>query len=335
MGSRTRNSTRSERPRARNADLQRQATPERVAAIAARLAELWPDAVVELDHKNAYHLLVATILAAQSTDKLINTVTPALFARYPDPTALAGADPAELEPMIFSTGFYRMKAKHLIGMARRIVEHHGGNVPDSMAVLIDLPGVARKTANVVLGSALGKNEGIVVDTHVSRLAPRLGLTTQTDPVKIEQDLMRLVPRDQWSIFAHRVIWHGRRVCHAKKPDCEHCALAPLCPSAGLAARPAANAARGTGTKQAPTRAQRAKAAELARAATAASTGKPTGTAKPTNARAGKAAGIAKATNANPGKPAGIGVVSNAKAGKTDSTKAGTTKAGKAARETRA
>ena len=292
MGSRTRNSTRDERPRARNVDLQRQATPERVAAIAARLAELWPDAVVELDHENAYHLLVATILAAQSTDKLINTVTPALFARYPDPTALAGADPAELEPMIFSTGFYRMKAKHLIGMARRIVEHHGGSVPDSMAGLIDLPGVARKTANVVLGSALGKNEGIVVDTHVSRLAPRLGLTSETDPVKIEQDLMRLVPRDQWSIFAHRVIWHGRRVCHAKKPDCEHCALAPLCPSAGLAAMPASNAATRTGAKQAPTRAQRAKAAKPKATnakATSAKAARPAGTGRSGNAKAGRAA----------------------------------------------
>jgi endonuclease-3 len=190
--------------------------------------------VVELDHRNAYQLLVATILAAQSTDKLINTVTPALFAKYPDPAALARADQGELEAMIFSTGFYRNKARHLIGMAQRIVERHGGEVPATMEQLVDLPGVARKTANVVLGSALGKNEGFVVDTHVSRLAPRLGLTKNTEPVKIEQDLMQLLPRDQWSIFAHRLIWHGRRVCHAKKPDCDHCTLAPLCPSAGLA-----------------------------------------------------------------------------------------------------
>ena len=189
--------------------------------------------MVELDHHSAYQLLVATILSAQSTDKLINTVTPALFAKYPDPTALARADQTELEAMIFSTGFYRMKARHLIGMAQRIVEHHGGKVPDTMAGLTDLPGVARKTANVVLGSALGKNEGIVVDTHVSRLAARLGLSGQSDPVKIEQDLMQLVPRDQWSIFAHRVIWHGRRVCHAKQPNCDQCTLAPLCPSAEL------------------------------------------------------------------------------------------------------
>ena len=239
-----------------------------MAEIATRLAEKWPDAVVELDHENAYQLLVATILAAQSTDKLINTVTPALFARYPGPAALAQANQTELESMIFSTGFYRMKAKHLIGMAQRIVENHGGEVPATMEELVELPGVARKTANVVLGSVLGKNEGIVVDTHVSRLAPRLGLTAQQDPGKIEEDLMRLVPRDQWSIFAHRVIWHGRRVCHAREPDCEHCTLAPLCPSAALAGKPAAApAGRGAkDTKPAPTRAQRAKEAQQAKEA---------------------------------------------------------------------
>jgi endonuclease III len=242
-----------------------------VATIAAQLAERWPDAVVELDHENAYQLLVATILAAQSTDKLINTVTPALFARYPDPAALAQANQVELEAMIFSTGFYRMKAKHLIGMAQRIVEKHGGEVPDTMEGLVDLPGVARKTANVVLGSALGKNEGFVVDTHVSRLAPRLGLTRHNDPIKIEQDLMRLVPRDQWSIFAHRLIWHGRRVCHAKSPDCEHCSLAPLCPSAAIAGAPVALPTKhhGQDNKPVPTRAQRAKAAKAAKAVKAA------------------------------------------------------------------
>jgi endonuclease-3 len=233
MGSRIRNSTRKKPPRARNGELNANVSPERVAALAAGLAEKWPDAVVELDHANAYQLLVATILSAQSTDKMINTLTPALFARYPDPAALAGANPAELEPMIFSSGFYRAKARNLIAMARRVVERCGGGVPDTMEGLVDLPGVARKTANVVLGSGFGKNEGVVVDTHVARLAPRLGLTAQTEPAKIEQDIMRVVPRDQWSIFAQRLIWHGRRVCHAKKPDCEHCSLAPLCPSAGL------------------------------------------------------------------------------------------------------
>jgi len=252
-----------------------------VAAIAARLAETWPDAVVELDHKNAYQLLVATILAAQSTDKLINTVTPALFARYPTPAALAEADPRALEAMIFSTGFYRMKAKHLIGMARRIVEAYGGEVPDTMERLVDLPGVARKTANVVLGSALGKNEGIVVDTHVSRLAARLGLTRHTDPAKIEEDLMRLVPRDQWSIFAHRLIWHGRRVCHARRPDCEHCVLAPLCPSAGLAAEPVAKPLNRAGQPLA-TRTQKAQKAQMPQVAQATKTAT-TQAAKPTKA----------------------------------------------------
>ena len=231
---------------------------QRTTEIAARLAEAWPDAVVELDFKNAYELTVATILAAQSTDKMINTVTPALFAKYPDPEALAKADPAEVEPMIFSTGFYRNKAKSIVGMARTVVERHGGKIPETMEALVELPGVARKTANVVLGSALGKNEGVVVDTHVSRLAPRLGLTEATDPVGIEDDLMKLVPQDQWSIFAHRLIWHGRRVCHAKKPDCEHCTLAPLCPSAGLPVE--RMAPRIHRDPEQPTRAQSAKAA---------------------------------------------------------------------------
>jgi endonuclease-3 len=316
MGSRTRNSTRKEPPRARNGELNATVSAERVAAIAAELAEKWPDAVVELDHQNAYQLLAATILAAQSTDKLINTVTPALFARYPDPTALAQADPAELEPMIFSSGFYRMKAKHLIAMAQRVVDRHGGQVPETMEGLTDLPGVARKTANVVLGSVFGKNEGVVVDTHVSRLAPRLGLTTHSDPVKIEQDLMRLVPRDQWSIFAHRLIWHGRRVCHAKKPDCEHCTLAPLCPSAGLGLP---TVARGDGVRIAErpgrgkplTRNQRAtiartKADNGARPATRANR---TSAVKPTNAA--KATSAAKPTSASPDKPTSAAKPTNA------------------------
>ena len=162
---------------------------------------------------------------------MINTITPALFAKYPDPAALARATPAEVEPLIFKSGFYRNKAKSLVGMAHAIVEHHGGQVPDTMEALVALPGVARKTANVVLGSALGKHVGVVVDTHVSRLANRLGLTRQTDPVKIEQDLMKALPQDQWTMFAHRLIWHGRRICHAKQPDCDHCLLAPRCPSA--------------------------------------------------------------------------------------------------------
>jgi endonuclease-3 len=241
-----------------------------VAAIGARLAELWPDAVVELDHRNAYELLVATILAAQSTDKLINTVTPGLFAKYPDAAALARADQAELEAMVHSTGFFRMKAKHLIEMARAVVERHGGQIPDTMEALCALPGVARKTANVVLGCALGKNEGFIVDTHVTRVAARLGLTKETDPVKIEPELMAQIPRDQWTHFANRLIWHGRRVCFAKQPDCDHCALAPLCPSFGMFREAAEAAAAAKPTAAKPT------------------TAKPT-TARPTTARPAKPA----------------------------------------------
>jgi endonuclease-3 len=202
-----------------------------VAKIAELLAQRWPDAVVELDHKDAYQLLVATILSAQSTDKLINTVTPGLFAKYPDANALAGADQLQLERQIHSTGFFRNKAKSLLGMARAVMERHGGQIPATMDELVELPGVARKTANVVLGEGMGINAGVVVDTHVTRLAARLGLSKQTDPVKIEQDLMALVPQDQWTKFGQRLIWHGRRVCFAKNPDCEHCILAPVCPSA--------------------------------------------------------------------------------------------------------
>jgi endonuclease-3 len=227
MGGRPRNST----PRQPT-----HASPTQAGSIATHLAEKWPDAVVELDHRDAYQLLVATILAAQSTDKLINTVTPALFAKYPDPSALAQADQAELEPMIFKTGFYRMKAKHLIGMAQAVVQRHAGIVPETMEELVALPGVARKTANVVLGNALGKHIGIVVDTHVTRLSARLGLTAQTDPVKIETELMALLPQEQWTSFGNRLIWHGRRVCHAKVPDCEHCGLSPICPSSTAGGR---------------------------------------------------------------------------------------------------
>jgi endonuclease-3 len=227
MGARPGNST----PKRASASAKRKLRPEDALAISRLLAEAWPDAVVELDHRTAYELLAATILAAQSTDKMINTITPALFAKYPDAAALAAAEPVEIEPLIFKSGFYRNKAKSLVGMARALVDRHGGQVPETMEELVALPGVARKTANVVLGSALGKNLGIVVDTHVARLTERLGLTSNTDPVKIEADLMALLPAEQWTDFAHRVIWHGRRVCHAKQPDCDHCLLAPRCPSA--------------------------------------------------------------------------------------------------------
>lgn len=209
------------------------------------LAEKWPDATVELDHRNAYELLVATILAAQSTDKMINTITPALFARYPDPAALALAEQTDVEQLIFKSGFYRMKAKHLIEMARAVVANHGGTIPDTMENLVALPGVARKTANVVLGCALGKNEGVIVDTHVIRVSNRLGITSQQEPAKIEQDLMAVVPRDEWTRFANRMIWHGRYICQAKTPLCDQCPLAPVCPSAMLfqVGKPAKTAAK--------------------------------------------------------------------------------------------
>jgi endonuclease-3 len=215
-------------------------SPDRAAALVPLLAARWPDATCELDHANAYQLLCATILAAQSTDRLVNTVTPALFARWPDARALAGADPDELETMIHATGFFRMKARSLLGMARAVVERHDGLVPRDLDALVALPGVGRKTANVVRGAVWGLADGVVVDTHVTRLSQRLGLTAHADPVKIEQDLMAALPREQWIPFANRLIWHGRRVCFAKKPDCEHCALAPRCPSAfGFDGKPAA------------------------------------------------------------------------------------------------
>jgi endonuclease-3 len=208
----------------------RPATVDQVTRIADLLDELYPHATVELDYQNPYQLLIATILAAQSSDRTVNQVTPGVFAKYPDAVALAAADPAELEAMIHSTGFFRMKARYLLGAARALVERHGGRVPDTMAELCALPGVARKTANVVLGCAFGKNEGLVVDLHVIRLADRLHLSAHADPTKIEEDLMRVVPRERWTSFAHGLIWHGRRVCKPQ-PECERCVLAPECPSA--------------------------------------------------------------------------------------------------------
>ena len=202
----------------------------RTAEIIRRLHLDHPDAHCALDHGNAYELLVATILSAQCTDERVNMVTPALFARYPDATSLAGAKQDELELMIKSTGFFRNKAKSLLGMANAVVERHGGEVPKTMDELHELPGVGRKTANVVLGNAFGIDEGIVVDTHVRRVSQRLGLTKQEDPEKIEQDLMALVPRDEWTDFSHLLIFHGRRVCHARKPKHDECSLCELCPT---------------------------------------------------------------------------------------------------------
>lgn len=205
-------------------------TPERAREIYGRLAEHYPDARCALDYHTPYQLLVATILSAQCTDKRVNMVTPALFKRYRTPGAMADADPAELESMIKSTGFFRNKTKSLLGMSRALVERHRGRVPDRLETLVTLPGVGRKTANVVLGNAFDKNEGVVVDTHVGRVSERLGLTRETDPVKVEQDLMRLFPAERWTMLAHLLIEHGRRVCVARRPKCEACFLSDICPS---------------------------------------------------------------------------------------------------------
>jgi endonuclease-3 len=195
-----------------------------------RLHRAYPDSHCALNHESAFQLLAATILSAQCTDVRVNMVTPALFAKYPTPQALANAKQEELEEVIRSTGFFRSKAKNLIGMATALVERHGGEVPRTMEELTKLPGVGRKTANVILGNAFGQNDGVVVDTHVTRLSNRLGLTTQKDAVKIETDLMALFPREQWTLLSHLLIDHGRAVCDARAPRCEMCVVADLCPS---------------------------------------------------------------------------------------------------------
>jgi endonuclease-3 len=197
----------------------------------ARLKGLYPDAHCELDHRDAFELLCATILSAQCTDARVNLVTPALFAKYPDAAALARAKPAAVEAIIKPTGFFRNKTKSLIGMAQAVVADHAGRIPSTMEELRTLPGVGRKTANVILGNAYGINEGVTVDTHVGRVSRRLGLTKHEDPEKVEQDLMKLVPRDDWALFSHLLIFHGRRICVARKPKCGECALATMCPSA--------------------------------------------------------------------------------------------------------
>jgi endonuclease-3 len=186
-----------------------------------------PDARCELRHRNAYQLLVATILSAQCTDKMVNTVTPNVFARYPSAKQLAAADPIELEALIRPTGFYRNKARSLLGMARAVVERHGGRIPRSMDDLVGLPGVGRKTANVILGNVFGV-PGVVVDTHVGRIARRLGLTRNEDPEKVERDLMNLVPQQHWTQLSHALIFHGRRICGARDPRCEECPVRVDC-----------------------------------------------------------------------------------------------------------
>jgi endonuclease-3 len=206
---------------------------ERAQAIFARLHAEYPDAHCELTFRNAYELTAATILSAQCTDKRVNMVTPVLFQRYPTPLHLAHAKQADVEAIVQSTGFYRNKAKALIGMAQAVVRHHGGEIPRTLEDLVVLPGVGRKTANVVLGNAFGVDEGVVVDTHVARLSQRMKLTTETDPVKIEYALMPLFERAQWTLLSHLLIWHGRQVCDARKPRCTGCAVAELCPSQGI------------------------------------------------------------------------------------------------------
>lgn len=205
----------------------------RVEEIIRRLWEEYPDATTSLRHRNPYELLVATILSAQCTDERVNMVTPELFERYPTPEDLAGARPEDVEEIIRSTGFYRQKTRSLLGMAESVVEAHGGKVPSTMKELVKLRGVGRKTANVVLGNAFGKDEGVVVDTHVKRISGRLGLTRETAPEKIETDLMDLVPEDSWTDLPHLFIFHGRAVCKAPTPLCPVCSLADLCPSAEL------------------------------------------------------------------------------------------------------
>jgi endonuclease III len=200
------------------------------ADIISLLKRTYPDARCALEYRNAYELLCATILSAQCTDARVNMVTPTLFARYPTPFELAAADPAEVEEIIKSTGFFRNKTKSLIGMAQAVVAEHGGEIPRTMEELRKLPGVGRKTANVVLGNAYGINEGVTVDTHVTRISGLLGLSRGTDAVKIEEELMKLYPQEDWGLLSHMMISHGRQVCIARRPKCGECVLAQLCPS---------------------------------------------------------------------------------------------------------
>jgi endonuclease-3 len=202
--------------------------PDRVAEILRRLDQLYPNVTCALTHSSAWELLVATILSAQSTDANVNRVTPELFRKYPTVEAFAALTPEQLEPDVRSTGFFRNKSKSVVGAAKKIVADFGGQVPDDMEKLLTLPGVARKTANVVLGSWFHKAEGVVVDTHVHRISRRLELTTENDPQKIERDLMKIIPRDKWILFSHQIIWHGRKLCIARKPKCADCALENLC-----------------------------------------------------------------------------------------------------------
>lgn len=201
---------------------------ERVSEILQRLNQLYPEVTCALQHRSAWELLVATILSAQATDVRVNMVTPDLFRKYPSVQDFAALKPEQLQPDIKSTGFFRNKSKSVVGAAQKILSDFGGKVPDKMEDLLSLPGVARKTANVVLGTWFGKNEGVVVDTHVQRISRRLELTRNEDPKKIEQDLMQIIPRDRWTLFSHQVIWHGRKLCMARAPKCADCLLENIC-----------------------------------------------------------------------------------------------------------
>jgi endonuclease-3 len=205
--------------------------PERIAAILETLERAYPEVRCALHHENAWQLLVATILSAQCTDVRVNLVTPALFKKYPTPASLAKVEPEEVEPLIHSTGFFHNKAKNIVGAARKVTQDFGGLVPETMEELLTLPGVARKTANVVLGSWFGHGEGIVVDTHVHRIARRLELTRSDDPKHIEQDLMKVIPPAKWIDFPHQIIHHGRALCTARAPKCVECPLEKLCHAA--------------------------------------------------------------------------------------------------------
>ncbi len=205
--------------------------PDRLQDILQRLNTLYPDATCALHHKSAWELLVATILSAQSTDVRVNTVTPELFRKYPTVQDFAALKPEQLQPDVRSTGFFRNKSKSVVGAAKKIMSDFGGQVPDQMDQLLTLPRVARKTANVVLGTWFRKNEGVVVDTHVHRISRRLELTRNDDPKKIEQDLMQIIPREKWTLFSHQIIWHGRKLCIARRPKCADCPLENICHAA--------------------------------------------------------------------------------------------------------
>jgi endonuclease-3 len=214
----------------RGGTLRGKALRQQADVVLERLLAEYPDAHCELDFATPLQLLVATILSAQCTDKRVNMVTPTLFAAYPTVRDLADASVEDVEALVKPTGFFRTKAKNIVAMAQAVVAEHDGEIPPDMGALVELPGVGRKTANVILGNAFGINEGVTVDTHVGRVSVRLGLTAETDPVKVEQALMPLFPREQWAMLSHLLIFHGRRVCDARKPRCEACVLNDVCPS---------------------------------------------------------------------------------------------------------